>query len=117
MKQKKILFEFTRELEDELKMYGLDVEQELISILSTEISKKIDNEKTNEIISLATERNVCQRKVLFEKFTPIVIGIKSKTFLEPGYIYAPYVPVIQQTIIEEADFIPLKIESRYATKK
>ncbi len=118
MNHKKILFSFTKESEEELKMYGFDAEKELISILSNEISKEIDKQKINDLIILTIDRNVCERKVLFEKLTLIKIGFKSETFLESGYVYAPYIPMVEQTIIEEGNFFPSKeLESRYATKK
>ena len=41
-----------------------------------------------------------------------VIGFKGTTFLEPGYIYAPYVPMIV-----EPEFQPrIGVASRYTTK-
>jgi len=42
-----------------------------------------------------------------------VIGFKGTTFLEPGYIYAPYIPMI----VEPEEFRPRRsLVSRYATK-
>lgn len=99
-------------------MYGFDVEQDLIAMFSNEIAKEIDNQIINELIISTTERSVCERKVIFEKFNPYVIGFKSKTLLEAGYVYAPYIPMIEQTIIQETDFSPSKeITTRYATQK
>lgn len=96
-----------------------DIEKELLSsILSNEIAKEIDKQIINELIISTTERSVCERKVLFEKFNSHIIGFKSETFLGAGYVYTPYVPMIEQTIIQETDFSPSKeIKTRYATKK
>ena len=43
----------------------------------------------------------------------LILGFKGTTFLESGYVYAPYVPMI----IEPEPFQPRRsISSRYATK-
>ena len=51
--------------------------------------------------------------------SPIVLlGHKGNTFLEAGYIYAPYIPLqLTQTIYDPSDFTPRKgIMTRYAKK-
>lgn len=48
----------------------------------------------------------------------IILGHKGNTFLEAGYIYAPYIPLqLTQTITDPNDFTPRKgIMTRYAKK-
>ena len=48
----------------------------------------------------------------------VLIGHKGSTFLEAGYIYAPYIPLqLTQTIYDPNDFTPRKgIMTRYAKK-
>lgn len=48
----------------------------------------------------------------------VLIGHKGNTFLEAGYIYAPYIPLqLTQTITDPNDFTPRKgIMTRYAKK-
>mgnify|MGYP002260383948 CR=1 FL=1 len=48
----------------------------------------------------------------------ILIGLKGSTFLESGYIYAPYVPLILTPVIyAQEDFAPRKgIMTRYGKK-
>jgi hypothetical protein len=48
----------------------------------------------------------------------VLIGHKGSTFLEAGYIYAPYIPLqLTQTIYDANDFTPRKgIMTRYAKK-
>ncbi len=48
----------------------------------------------------------------------VLIGHKGNTFLEAGYIYAPYIPLqLTQTIYDPNDFTPRKgIMTRYAKK-
>jgi hypothetical protein len=48
----------------------------------------------------------------------ILVGLKGKTFLESGYIYAPYVPLILTPVIyAQEDFTPRKgIMTRYGKK-
>jgi hypothetical protein len=48
----------------------------------------------------------------------VLIGHKGNTFLEAGYIYAPYIPLqLTQTIYDANDFTPRKgIMTRYAKK-
>ncbi len=48
----------------------------------------------------------------------ILIGLKGKTFLESGYIYAPYVPLILTPVVyRPEDFVPTKgIMTRYGRK-
>ncbi len=48
----------------------------------------------------------------------IILGHKGSTFLEAGYIYAPYIPLqLTQTITDPNDFTPRKgIMTRYAKK-
>jgi hypothetical protein len=48
----------------------------------------------------------------------ILVGLKGKTFLESGYIYAPYVPLILTPVIyAQEDFTPRKgVMTRYGKK-
>ena len=48
----------------------------------------------------------------------VILGHKGNTFLEAGYIYAPYIPLqLTQTITDPNDFTPRKgIMTRYAKK-
>jgi hypothetical protein len=48
----------------------------------------------------------------------ILIGLKGNTFLETGYVYAPYIPLILTPIVHSAeDFTPRKgIMTRYGKK-
>lgn len=48
----------------------------------------------------------------------ILVGLKGNTFLESGYIYAPYVPLIlTQTVYGQEDFTPRRgIMTRYGKK-
>jgi len=48
----------------------------------------------------------------------VILGHKGSTFLEAGYIYAPYIPLqLTQTITDPNDFTPRKgIMTRYAKK-
>jgi hypothetical protein len=48
----------------------------------------------------------------------ILVGLKGKTFLESGYIYAPYVPLILTPVVYAAeDFTPRKgVMTRYGKK-
>ena len=48
----------------------------------------------------------------------IILGHKGNTFLEAGYVYAPYIPLqLTQTITDPNDFTPRKgIMTRYAKK-
>jgi len=48
----------------------------------------------------------------------ILLGHKGNTFLEAGFIYAPYIPLqLTQTIYDPNDFTPRKgIMTRYAKK-
>ena len=48
----------------------------------------------------------------------ILIGLKGNTFLESGYIYAPYVPLILTPVVyRPEDFVPTKgIMTRYGRK-
>ena len=48
----------------------------------------------------------------------ILVGRKGKSFLESGYVYAPYVPLqVTPTIFGVEDFVPRKgVMTRYATK-
>jgi hypothetical protein len=50
--------------------------------------------------------------------TSQVIGFKSTTYLEPGYVFAPYIPINEVSIISESSFVPSKnITTRYATRQ
>jgi hypothetical protein len=43
------------------------------------------------------------------------IAFKGESFLEAGYVYAPYIPVMATQTIVESSFLPSeKIKSRYA---
>jgi hypothetical protein len=46
-----------------------------------------------------------------------ILGIKGQTFLEAGYIYAPYIPLqLEATVYDPNDFQPTTgVMSRYAT--
>jgi hypothetical protein len=48
----------------------------------------------------------------------VLVGHKGNTFLEAGYVYAPYIPLqLTQTIYDPNDFTPRKgIMTRYAKK-
>jgi hypothetical protein len=48
----------------------------------------------------------------------VLVGFKGDSFLETGYVYAPYVPLlITPTIFEPNDFTPRKaVMTRYATQ-
>jgi len=48
----------------------------------------------------------------------ILVGLKGNTFLETGYVYAPYVPLILTPVIySQEDFVPRKgIMTRYGKK-
>lgn len=48
----------------------------------------------------------------------VLVGHKGNTFLEAGYVYAPYIPLqLTQTIMDPNDFTPRKgIMTRYAKK-
>jgi hypothetical protein len=48
----------------------------------------------------------------------ILIGFKGSSFLETGYVYAPYVPlIVTPTIYAPEDFTPRKgVMTRYAKK-
>lgn len=48
----------------------------------------------------------------------VLVGHKGNTFLEAGYVYAPYIPLqLTQTIYDPTDFTPRKgIMTRYAKK-
>ena len=49
------------------------------------------------------------------KYTPTLI--RGRTFLEAGYIYAPYIPMISEPTSVDNGFTPSRsLESRYATK-
>lgn len=50
-------------------------------------------------------------KLKFFDDNGILLGYKAQTFLEPGYVFAPYVPLI----VEPSEFRPTQsIMSRYA---
>jgi hypothetical protein len=48
----------------------------------------------------------------------ILVGRKGNSFLESGYVYAPYVPLqVTPTIFGTEDFVPRKgVMTRYAKK-
>ncbi len=61
--------------------------------------------------------SVCKRKVIFEKYKRnLILGLKGSSFLEAGYIFAPYIPVFETQTVNES-FNPSEVlASRYATK-
>lgn len=66
--------------------------------------------------------NLANRYVVYkDPYLPaqiVLLGHKGNTFLEAGYIYAPYIPLqLTQTIYDPNDFTPRKgIMTRYAKK-
>lgn len=141
---------FSRELQQDLQMYGIDVEAELTAMLSQEIAKEIDKEIIQELIKSEREETTLTRIVLFEKCRKCdleknglkywydkngktirvddanstldlrqFLGRKGTTFLEAGYVYAPYIPTfLEPEIINFQDFaVTSPLISRYATKQ
>ena len=46
------------------------------------------------------------------------LGFKGETYVEAGYVYAPYVSVFETTTISESEFTPTeKTKSRYSLKQ
>lgn len=90
---------FSRETYQDMQIYGIDVEAELTAMLSIEmtkeIDKQIDKQIIQEIIKREKEEIILTRIVLFEKThkTNIFLGYKGHSYLEAGYVYAPYVPI------------------------
>lgn len=78
----------------------------------------------NEKYNLGIEKigNLGSRYVVYkDPYLPpqvVLLGHKGNTFLEAGYIYAPYIPLqLTQTIYDPNDFTPRKgIMTRYAKK-
>ena len=78
----------------------------------------------SEKYNLGVEKigNLANRYVVYkDPYLPpqiVLIGHKGNTFLEAGYIYAPYIPLqLTQTIYDPNDFTPRKgIMTRYAKK-
>lgn len=64
--------------------------------------------------------NCLTRTVLFEKYKPVtLLGFKGHSYMEPGYVFAPYIPLmtepvhveLYQKILDASNII-----SRYAEK-
>lgn len=78
----------------------------------------------NEKYNLGVEKigNLGSRYVVYkDPYLPsqiVLLGHKGNTFLEAGYIYAPYIPIqLTQTITDPNDFTPRKgLMTRYAKK-
>jgi hypothetical protein len=88
-------------------------------------SYKIDGDgQVKDSMSIGAEANgtLNNRYVVYvDPYFPvnkILIGLKGNTFLETGYIYAPYVPLILTPVIyAQEDFTPRKgIMTRYGKK-
>jgi hypothetical protein len=88
-------------------------------------SVKFDNDgqvKDNMVIGAEPIGNINGRySVLKDPYFPvnkILVGLKGSTFLESGFIYAPYVPLILTPVIyAQEDFTPRKgIMTRYGKK-
>ncbi len=86
----------------------------------------VDGSSSAEVekFNLGVEKigNLASRYVVYkDPYLPasvVLIGHKGNTFLEAGYIYAPYIPLqLTQTIHDPNDFTPRKgIMTRYAKK-
>jgi hypothetical protein len=67
-------------------------------------------------------KNWKQRKEIAKKWSESgvldgITGLRGQQVLDPGYIYAPYVPVMLTPTIEERDFAPRRqLSSRYAIR-
>lgn len=74
---------------------------------------KVGTEKIGSI----TSRFTVYRDPYFPK-NKILLGYKGSTFLETGYVYAPYIPlIVTPTIYKFDDFTPTKgVMTRYAKK-
>lgn len=78
----------------------------------------------NEKYNLGVEKigNLGSRYVVYkDPYLPsqlVLLGHKGNTFLEAGYVYAPYIPLqLTQTIVDPQDFTPRKgLMTRYAKK-
>jgi hypothetical protein len=70
-----------------------------------------------EAIGTLNNRYVVYKDTYFPS-NKILIGLKGNTFLESGYIYAPYVPLILTPVIyAQEDFTPRKgVMTRYGKK-
>ena len=83
-------------------------------------SAQPESEKYN--VGIEKIGNLGSRYVVYkDPYLPsqiVLIGHKGNTFLEAGYIYAPYIPLqLTQTIYDPSDFTPRKgILTRYAKK-
>ena len=79
-----------------------------------------ESEKYN--LGVAKIGNLGSRYIVYkDPYLPaqlVLLGHKGNTFLEAGYIYAPYIPLqLTQTITDPNDFTPRKgIMTRYAKK-
>ena len=78
----------------------------LIAVLSVLLRLVTFPRNSTFMLILTSQRNV------------ILVGRKGNSFLESGYVYAPYVPLqVTPTIFGTEDFVPRKgVMTRYAKK-